>query len=209
MAAYPVVVNLDGRACVVIGGGTVAEAKVRGLLEAGASVTVISPSLTDGLVALLRAGGLIHSPRSYRDGDLRGFTLAFAATGDASVNAAVAAEGRRRRVWVNAADDPAHCDFMLPSVLRRGDLAIAVSTGGRSPAVARVVRDELEDLVGADYGSLLAVASDVRRALRDERVRPSVTAWLDALRDPEIRDLIRRENPADARRRLRTRLGAA
>ena len=209
MAAYPVVVELDGRACVVIGGGAVAEGKVRGLLAAGAHVTVISPSLNDGLVVLLKAGRLVHRARPYREGDLRGFTLAFAATGDSVVNAAAAAEGRRCGVWVNAADDPVHCDFMLPSVLRRGDLAIAVSTGGRSPAIARVVREELEAHVGADYASLLAVASEVRRTLRDERVRASADAWGDALRDPAIRMLIKGGKPAEARRKLRARLGDA
>ncbi len=130
MAAYPIVVDLVGRACLVVGGGAVAERKVDGLLAADASVTVVSPTLTSALAAFVRDSRIRHARRRYRRGDLAGVTLAFVATGDRHVAAAVAREGRRCGVWVNAADDPAHCDFFLPSVLRRGPLLVAVATGG-------------------------------------------------------------------------------
>lgn len=208
MALYPVFLEVAGRPCVVVGGGAVAEGKVNGLLAAGAAVTVVSPALTDVLREAAREGRIVHRHRVYRDGDLAGFALAFVATGDGAVNAVVAAEGRRRGVWVNAADDPAHCDFILPSVLRRGTLAVAVSTGGASPALARVVREEIERHVGDDYTMLVDVAGDVRRALRAERRPVDAATWRDALGDPRLRRLVARGDRTAARRRLRARLSS-
>ncbi|HXH84952.1 MAG TPA: bifunctional precorrin-2 dehydrogenase/sirohydrochlorin ferrochelatase, partial [Candidatus Tectomicrobia bacterium] len=138
---YPVCLRLTGRPCVVIGGGAVAERKVDGLLAAGAAVTIVSPLVTPRLARWAADGWIRHVRRAYRVGDLRGHRLAFVATDDGAVTAAVAAEARARGVWVNAADEPAHCDFALPAVLRRGALAVAVGTGGASPALAAVVRD--------------------------------------------------------------------
>jgi siroheme synthase-like protein len=198
--------EVGDRPCVVIGGGTIAEGKVNGLLAAGAAVTVVSPTLTEVLAGAARTGRITHRPRAYRDGDLAGFTLGFVATDDGAVNAAVAAEGRRRGVWVNAADDPAHCDFILPAVVRRGALAVAVSTGGASPALARAVREELEQHLGEDYAALVDVVGEVRRALRVEHRTADASAWRDALADPRFRRLVARGERAAARRRLRARL---
>ena len=203
---YPMFVELTGRRCVVIGGGAVAEGKVNGLLPVGAAVTVVSPVVSEALAAMARAGRIEHRRRRYRDGDLVDVALAFTATGDARVNAAVAAEGRRRGVWVNAADDPAHCDFILPAVVRRGALAIAVSTGGASPALARAVREEIERTIGGDYATLVDVAGDVRRALRAERHPVDAATWRAALDDRRFRWLVTRGEHAAARRRLRARL---
>ena len=128
--AYPVVLDLAGRACLVVGGGRVAERKVDGLLAAGARVTVVSPWLTDDLVALAQEGRLQWRPREYAPGDAAGFVLVVVATAEASVSEQVAAECRERGIWINCADAPGHCDFILPSVFRRGALTVAVSTGG-------------------------------------------------------------------------------
>src|SRR5438067_13923192 len=117
--------------------------RAAGLIGAGAAITVIAPALTPALAALASEGRLLHEPRGYRHGDLAGFDLALAATDAGDVNAALAREGRARGVWVNAADDPANCTFILPALVRRGDLTVAVSTGGTSPALARAVREEL------------------------------------------------------------------
>ena len=181
MAAYPIVIDLAGRPCVVVGGGAVAERKVRGLLEAGAVVTVVSPRLSVGLATLASAGEINHLCRRYQRGDLAGATLAFVATGDRRLTAAVAREGGRRRVWVNAADDPEHCDFFLPSVLRRGPLLVAVATGGASPALARAVREEIERLLPADYAALAQTVAQVRRELRTRGLRPDAANWSRAL----------------------------
>src|SRR4029077_11181164 len=126
---------MKDRRCVVIGGGVVAERKVEGLVAVGANVTVISPAITDGLRELLTQGAIRHVKREYQTGDRAGYDLVFVATDDAEINAVVSNEARSLRIWVNAADDPDHCDFILPGVIRRGDLAVAVSTGGVGPAV--------------------------------------------------------------------------
>lgn len=208
MGLYPIFVEIAGRACLVVGGGSVAETKVGGLLAGGAQVTIVSPGLTDALAAAARAGRVGHRRRPYQDGDLAGFALAFATTGDPAVNAAVAAEGQRRGVWVNAADDPAHCDFILPAILRRGALAVAVSTGGASPALAGAVRDEIDRHLGDDYVALVDIAGEVRRALRAEHRRVDPRAWRAALADARFRSLVATGRSVAAGRWLRARLEA-
>jgi siroheme synthase-like protein len=208
MAAYPVVVDLSGRRCVVVGGGRVGERTVEGLLGAGAAVTVVSPTLSERLEQLVSRGEIRHVRRRYRRGDLAGATLAFVATGAASVAKAVAREGRRRGVWVNAADDPRHCDFFLPSVLRRGPLLVAVATGGASPALARAVREKIERLLPARYGTLAETAGDVRRELRSRGLHVDASAWSRAL-TAEITALDGSVRPGETRTRLLQSLGAA
>lgn len=161
--AYPIVVDLTGRPCLVIGGGAVALRKVAGLVEAGARVTVVSPWLTPALLRLAAEAPLCWRPREYAQGDVAGFTLVMVATDDRAVNVAVAAECRERGIWVNCADDPARCDFILPSVLRRGAVTVAVSTGGRSPTLARLLREDLDALLPRDVAPLTEVIADVRR----------------------------------------------
>src|SRR5689334_6754932 len=208
MALFPLFVELEGRPCVVIGGGTVAERKVRALLDVGAVVTVVSPALSSALAALVATGRVAHLARGYADGDLIGAALAFAATDDGCINAEVAREGRLRGVWVNAADDPAHCDAILPAVLRRGGVTVAVSTGGASPALARAVRQRLERALPQAYGPLADVAAAARRELRAAGRRASAEDWLAAL-DAGLDALIEGASSDEAARRLRARLECA
>lgn len=163
---FPAFLDLRGRHCLVVGGGPVGERKVRDLLACGASVTLVSPTLTDGLSALVVAGRLRRRARPFRDDDVRGCSLVLAATGLAAVDARVARAARRRRALVNVADRPRHCDFIVPSVLRRGQLQIAVSTGGRSPALARDIRARLEPLFPPAYGDLVDRVGEARRRAR-------------------------------------------
>jgi len=204
--AYPVVLDLTGRPCLVVGGGTVALRKVAGLVEAGARVTVVSPSLTPALLRLAAEAPLRWQPREYAQGDAAGFTLVMVATDDRAVNAAVAAECRERGIWVNCADDPARCDFVLPSVLHRGAVTVAVSTGGRSPTMARLVREELDALLPREVAPLTEVMADVRRALREVGVSLDAERWQQAL-DGELRSLVAAGRTTEARARLRERLG--
>jgi len=207
---YPVLLDLRGRACVVVGGGIVAERRVAALLAAGAMVTVVSPRLTAALAADALAGRLRHAARGFAPADLDGATLAFAATDDGAVNGEVARAGRARGVWVNAADDPAHCDFLLPAVVRRGPLVVAVGTGGRSPALARAVREELETVLTEDHATLATLAGEVRVELHGRGLRATAEAWRAAL-GAEARGLIAAGRPAEARARMLARLldGAA
>jgi precorrin-2 dehydrogenase/sirohydrochlorin ferrochelatase len=202
---YPVTLDLDGRPCLVVGGGVIAERKVRGLLEAGARVTVVSPALSPVLVALATDSRVTWRRRAYTLGDAAGFFLVMVATDDGVVNDAVAVEARAGGALVNCADDPDRCDFILPAVLRRGALTVAVSTGGASPTLARVVREELDAVLPADYAALTRVVGEVRRTLRARGVSPDAECWVSAL-DAEVRRLVTAGRSAEARERLEGRL---
>ncbi|MGH7374880.1 MAG: precorrin-2 dehydrogenase/sirohydrochlorin ferrochelatase family protein [Candidatus Rokuibacteriota bacterium] len=203
---FPVMLDLEARECLVVGAGVVAARKVAGLLDAGARVTVVSPVLAPAVLDIARDGRLRWWPREYAAGDVAGFALVMVATDDDDVNARVAAEARERSIWVNCADDPARCDFILPSVLRRGPLTVAVSTGGASPTVAHMVREELEAVLPPDYAALTEMVADVRRGLRERGIALDAQRWRDAL-DGELKRLVAAGRPAEARNRLRERLG--
>ena len=206
MRYYPICVDMAGRACLVVGGGVVAERKASGLLESGARVTVVSPAITARLEAWAHEGQIRVIRRGYEPGDLADQSLVFVATDDGVVNAAVAADARAAGVLINAADDPAHCDFILPAVLRRGALTVAVSTGGASPALSRAVRDELETHFDReDYASLLEVAADARARLRERSAPQPWERWRQAL-DGEVRRLVSAGRLDEARARLMERL---
>jgi len=159
---YPVALELSGRRCVVTGGGGEAERKARALLEAEADVTVIAAAITDGLGDLVRRGELTHVARAYRRGDLAGAFLVIAADADRAARAAVFAEAEAERVLCNAVDDVEHCHFAVPSVVRRGELLVAISTGGRAPALARRLRRRLGAELGWEWEALVDVLGQVR-----------------------------------------------
>ena len=207
MGYYPICVDMAGRPCLVVGGGPVAERKVAGLLEAGACLTVVSPTVTRRLDGWAGQGRIRWRRRGYVAGDLVGQSLAFVATDDRAVTADVARDARRAGVLANAADDPPHCDFILPAVLRRGELTVTVSTGGASPALSRAVRDELDAyLAREDYAALVAVAADARQALRAQGRSAPWERWRDAL-GAGLRGLVTAGRLDEARRRLREQLG--
>lgn len=145
-----------------------AERKVNRLLQAGAEVTVVAPNVTKNLAALVKAQRIKHLRRGYRPEDLKGYILAFAATNDELINARIAQEAGARDILVNVADRPELCSFILPSVLTRGDLIVAVSTSGRSPALAKKIREDLEDYFGPEYEIYLQLIAQAReRALTE------------------------------------------
>ncbi len=201
MRYYPVFLDIAGKPAVVIGGGQVALRKVEGLLDAGAHVTVISPALHPGLEALVAAGRVRHIAREYSPGDLEGCLLAFVGTDDRSVNAAVAREGKQRGVWVNAVDDPANCDFIMPGIVRRGDIILAVSTSGGSPAMARKLREDLEQFLTEEYALMLDLVAQVRRELCDRGVKVEPDVWNAAL-DAEVKRLLSQGHLDEAKQRL-------
>lgn len=204
---YPIFLDLAGRSCLVVGGGPVAQAKVAGLRDAGARLTVVSPALTARLMTWRREGTLRHLAREYRPGDARGHPLVFVAIGDPAVAEAVTRDARRHGAWVNAADDPVCCDFILPSILRRGRLAVAVSTGGACPGLARAIREELETRFSAADALLIELAAEVRQALRARGRPPRGDAWRRAL-DPRLRRLLAVGRLDEARAWLERRVGA-
>jgi precorrin-2 dehydrogenase / sirohydrochlorin ferrochelatase len=158
-------IGLDTRQSIVIGGGQIATRKVEGLLSAGARIRLISPLLTPELERLVEAGELDHLPRSYRNGDLGNAYLVIAATNDPAVNRAVWEEARQRGCLINVVDDPQHSNFILPAVVQRGEMSVAITTGGNSPALARRLRQRIEKVIGPEYGTLAELLGELRPEL--------------------------------------------
>jgi precorrin-2 dehydrogenase/sirohydrochlorin ferrochelatase len=192
MKYYPAYLDLRERPCLVIGGGAVAERKAIALLEAGASVTIISPALTPKLHELSESGKITHLQKQYEEKDLSGEFLVIAATDSAEVNTLVASACRKKHVLVNVAVPPEESTFIVPSVVERGDLLIAISTSGASPALARKIRQDIEQRYGTEYEIFLEKLSAIRkRALEeipDEGKRRQV---FQAIVDSDVIDLIR------------------
>jgi precorrin-2 dehydrogenase / sirohydrochlorin ferrochelatase len=205
MSYYPIFLDLAGRRCLVVGGGAVAERKVEGLLAAGAQVTIVAPDLLESLRALVEQHSIAHVARKYEHGDLEGYALAFVATDDRAINAAVSRDGRSCGVWVNCTDDPDYCDFILPAVIRRGEIALAISTGGASPALARALREELEAFLTGDLTQLIQTISEVRAELKERSIRVRPESWNEALKG-EFRLLVAQGRAADAKQLLIRRL---
>lgn len=195
---YPVNLRVRGHRCLVVGGGQVALNKVDGLLEAGAVVDVIAPEVVPELDD--RPGVTVHH-RSYRPGDVEGYRLAVAATGRAEVNAQVYRDGEAAGVWVNSADDPAHCSFTLPSRLRRGPLLVTCSTGGHSPALSRWLRLRLQDEIGPEYETLLCLLSEARERIQATGMHTEGLAWQDVM-DSGMLELIRSGETGQAQAKI-------
>ena len=203
---YPVMLELAGRRCVVIGAQAIREGKVEGLLAGGADdVLVVDRTLDDRFDGV---AGVRVERRAWRPGDLDGALLAIASSDDGTSRSAIAREARARGVLVNVIDDILSCDWAAPAVIRRGDLVVAIGTGGVSPAVARLVREWLQEEFGTEWAELLRVVGEVRRdTLSDlpnlaERAR----RWRDALDLQEAAALIRDGRGEELRVRLRDRL---
>ncbi len=206
MSYYPIYLDMSGRRCLVIGGGVVAERKIASLLEAGALPTVISPAITDTIARWSKDHSIELIARRYQSSDLAEHEICFVATDDGAVNAQVFSDGRRLGVWINAADDPAHCDFILPSVLRRGDLTVAVSSGGTSPALSRTIREELELYFTAEYELLVKLAAEARGELQARGLTVPFETWRRAL-SGDVRQLLMRGDVGRAKALLLRELG--
>jgi precorrin-2 dehydrogenase/sirohydrochlorin ferrochelatase len=170
---YPAFLVLEGKSCVVVGGGRVATRRVHSLLAAGARVVVVSASLHNDLQTLLERGLIDHIPENYAADYLTGASLVFATTNDPVVNVQIAHDARERGLLVNLADNPARSDFYVPATIYYQDLALAISTGGESPAFARYVRELLERFLSDALGQALALVAQARPlilALRLETV---------------------------------------
>jgi precorrin-2 dehydrogenase/sirohydrochlorin ferrochelatase len=161
----PIFVKLAGRTCLVAGGGNVAEAKIASLLEAEAEVLVVAPHANERVRTLSSSGALRWKPRDFQASDLDGMFMAIAATSDPDVNRNVFEESRKRSVICNSVDDPPHCDFYFSANVRRGDLQVAISTAGESPAVAQRLRDEIDRALDPGLGEWLEDTGSLRREI--------------------------------------------
>lgn len=162
---FPIFLKLEGRRCLVVGAGTIAEGKIRGLLQAGASVEVIAPQAALQIQEWFGQGVLSWKPRAFEPRDLDHVSMVVAATPSREVNTQIFQEARLRNVLCNSVDDPENCDFYYPAVVQRGDLQIAISTNGRSPALAQRLRQELEEQFGSEYESWVAELGEARDQL--------------------------------------------
>jgi precorrin-2 dehydrogenase len=163
MSLFPIFLKLQNRPCLVVGAGEIAESKIHSLLAAGARVTVVAPEAKPNLMALADAGSFIWHRREYVDADLEGTFLVVAATDSLAVNAAVYRDAVDRNILCNAVDDPPNCDFYFPSVVRRGNLQVAISTAGESPALAQRLRKEIDEQLPDDLGPWLDDLGELRR----------------------------------------------
>ncbi|MCX7801734.1 MAG: bifunctional precorrin-2 dehydrogenase/sirohydrochlorin ferrochelatase [Meiothermus ruber] len=189
---YPVMLNLQGKKVLFIGGGLETASKVQKLLEQGAWVRLVSPLYHPELAQALHQGLLEWQQRSYTYGDLAGFTLCFSHPVDPSLNSIIAQEAKERGVWLNAVDDPAHCDFILPSVHRQGDLVLAVSTSGVAPALAVRIRERLAAEYGPEYAEYLELLRSFRPLVKQaypHSFEARKAAWYRMI-DSEALDLV-------------------
>lgn len=191
MSLFPIFLKLTARPCTVIGAGKLAESKIESLLAAHARVTVIAPHANDRITALAESGEITLHLREYKKGDLSNSGtaqfLAVAATDNPAVNRAVFAEAEANGVLINAVDDPPFCDFYFPSVVRRGDLQIAISTAGHSPALAQRLRKEINEVLPLDTGDWLAEVGNLRReVLQMEPLNESRNQLLHTLASREV-----------------------
>ena len=167
MPMFPIFLKLEGRSCLLVGAGRVGEGKLQSLLRAGARVTVVSPKATPGVRRLAKSGDIVWRKRKFHRRDLEGKFLVVAATASHRTNEVIFDEARRRGVLCNAVDDPDHCDFYYPAVVTRGNLQIAISTGGASPELASRLRKELESWVGPEYELWVNELGRRRKALQE------------------------------------------
>jgi precorrin-2 dehydrogenase/sirohydrochlorin ferrochelatase len=203
--AYPVNLLVAGKRCVVIGGGRVAAAKADGLAECGARVHVIAPRICEAARAV---PGVTYEERGYESSDLDGAALVIAATDDPVVNRQVFLDAEARGTWINSADDPENCSFTLPARVRRGDLLVTFSTGGRSPALAAWLRRRFEAELGPEMETLLDLLGSERSRLRAEGRSTEEVDWQNAI-DSGMLELIREGRLAEAKERLQACLSSS
>ena len=192
---YPIYVELHEQPCIVIGGGKIAEGKVEGLLTAGAQVTIISPSLTSHLHTLVEQNKVAYISRTYQHGDLAGAFMVICATDQAEINHQVWQEASANRQLVNVVDDTPRCNFIAPAILRKGDLNIAISTGGKAPALAVRLKERLQKEIGPQYERFLELSGQLReplaRNIPDFETRKKL--WYELV-DSDILELLSQDN---------------
>ena len=165
MSYYPIFLELEGKTVLVVGGGNVAQRKVETLIEYGAAVNIVSKQLTTGLRGLVDAGEIRQIGDAFLEQHLDGAFMVYAATDNNQLNRKISQSARKRGVLINAVDQPDDCDFIVPSIVRKGDLSIAVSTSGKSPALAKNIRKQLEMQFGNEYQQFLTLMGCLREEI--------------------------------------------
>jgi precorrin-2 dehydrogenase/sirohydrochlorin ferrochelatase len=191
MKYYPIHLDIKNRNCLIVGGGAVGTRKVNTLLECGAHVTVISPDPTPHLTRLASKGSITLKKRAYRSDDLAGMFLVIGATDDETLNRQISEDAERAQILCNIADRPEVCNFILPSIVRRGDLVITISTSGKSPALAKHLRQKLETQFGREYADFLVLMGAIRQKLLNQAHEPEAhKALFNQLIDSDLIQLM-------------------
>lgn len=172
MRYYPVNLDIQNQNCLVVGGGFVSSRKVKTLLDCGAKVTVVSPDVTKQLRDFSISGSITWNNRHYRTSDIDGMFLVIGATDDEELNRQISSDARKRNILCNIADRPKACNFILPSIVNRGDLIIAISTSGKSPAFAKKLRKDFEKTFGKEYADFLQLMGAARKKLLNTEHEP-------------------------------------
>ena len=204
-AYYPAFIDVKDRTCVVIGGGDIGEEKVHKLLECGAKIVVISPDVNEGVRTLVDGDRITWVRRGYMPGDLKGAFIAIAATDQNAVNRQIAKEAEARNVLLNVVDVTHLCTFIAPSVARRGEVTVAVSTGGTSPALARTFREMLSNSRLLEYADLAPILSDARKELTRLDVKVDPDHWQVCI-DENLLNMVQDGRTEEARQTLISKL---
>ncbi|MCX6346100.1 MAG: bifunctional precorrin-2 dehydrogenase/sirohydrochlorin ferrochelatase [Armatimonadetes bacterium] len=198
MGYYPIIIDLTDKPCLVIGGGGIAYRKAQALVDAGSRVKLISPEVDKRIEALKN---VIVVRRVYQPGDLDGYALVFAATGNREVNSIIAHEAAEKGIPINVVDDPELCSFIVPAILRRGDLMIAVTTSGKGPALSKKIKNQLENIFGEEYAPYIALLGEMRERVKE--LYPTQTereaAMNRVIDNSEVLDLLRDGRDQEAR----------
>jgi len=164
---YPIYIDIEDRSVLIVGGGTVCARKAETMMRYGARVTIVSPEITDEIAAWEQAGVLAVQRKMYAESDLEGASMVIASTDDQCVNARVARDCRRRRIPVNVVDVTHLCEFIVPAIIEKGSIQIAVSTGGKSPAIARTLREDLQRMIGPEYAEVNVLLGTLRKSAKE------------------------------------------
>lgn len=199
MKTYPIaLVHLDHKNCVVVGGGKIATRKVEGLLQAGGKVVVISPEVSLKLEDIIRSQKVEWIPREYEEGDLMNTFLVIAATDNPGVNSQIWEDALDSNLLVNVVDDPDHCNFIAPAIVRRGEMTIAISSGGNAPALSRHLRKQLEEQFGPEYEKYLSILKEMREKALNQISEANRKAFWEELLNLGIIEMIKNGNQEDA-----------
>ena len=208
MRYYPIHLDIQNKNCLVVGGGGVGTRKVQTLLKCGANVTVVSPEISDRLRTLAETESLTLKPRPYRTEDIEGMFLVIGASDDETLNRQISSDAERRNTLCNIADRPEKCNFILPSIVRRDDLVITISTSGKSPALAKKLRKKLERRFGPEYGDFLDLMGAIRSKLLSQAHEPEAHKPLfEQLIDSNLIALIQEGNTREINALLADVLG--
>lgn len=206
---YPLFMDLNDRLCVVIGGGLIAQRKVSTLLEYGAKVHVISPEATATLKKYAASHKITYTPRTFRSGDLDGAWLVYAATDDTKINQAVYSEATQKRIFANVVDQKPLCSFIVPAIAKRQPITVAISTGGISPSLAKLLKEEIEALIGPAYAKMANLLRSLRGIAKQRLPRYNDRKrFFGELTQGEVFRLVRKGQVSQARRKARTLLKA-